>query len=365
MRGFSHREGVVVIGGGVVGCATAFELARSGFDVTLIEQDAIAAHASGQNAGNLNPLHGTAVASLEVALEAFRIHRAIWAELREMGCANYELLPVKRIFLGCDATDRTHLDATFTLFNATAGFSAQCLDGDLLRKLEPRLARKISFGILTEGSLSVESRDFTRSLASAAVRLGASILHQRAVGVAVSRDRVTGIQTGAGMIECDQVVFATGPWVADLRSWIGVDLAVEPVKGELLLLQMRGETIQHDLTLGQVCLYRRRGGQVWVGSTTRNCGLECVPTEDAKEFLMEGAAGIMPDIRSAKLLEHVAALRPTAASGPIAERASGWQNVCIANGGGSKGLLLSVGIARKIGEILVCGRTASEGISVV
>jgi glycine/D-amino acid oxidase-like deaminating enzyme len=340
-------------------------LARSGFEVTLIERDSIAAHASGQNAGNLNPLHGTPVELLEFALEAFQIHGSVRAELNEMGCANYELLPVKRIFLGCDATDRTQLEATFVLFNATAGFSARWLDGDSLRELEPRLERKISFGILTTGSLSVESCDFTRSLASAAVRLGASILHQRAIGIAISRDRVTGIQTDAGTIACDQVVFATGPWVADLHSWLGVDLAIEPVKGELLLLQMGGEMIQHDLTLEQACLYRRRDDQVWVGSTMRDCGHECAPSEEAKESLMEGAARILPDIRNAKLLKHVAALRPMAASGPIAERASGWQNVYIGNGGGTKGLLLSVGIARKIREILVHGRIASERTSLV
>jgi len=365
VRGSSGRERIAVVGGGVVGCAIAFELAYGDFDVTLIERDAIGAHASGQNAGNLNPLHGTPSALLESALGAFRIHGEIRAELSGMGCANYDLMPVRRIFLGCDAADRTQLDATFSLFNATTGFSAQWLDGDLLRKLEPRLARDINFGILTDGSLSVDSRDFTRSLASAAARLGASIIHQTAVGVSFSGDRVTGIQTGAGMIACDQVVFATGPWVADLRSWIGVDLAVEPVKGELLLLQMRGERIKHDLTLGEACLYRRGDGQVWVGSTMRNCGLECAPTEEAREVLMDGAVRMMPDIRNAKLLEHVAALRPMAALGPIAARANGWQNVYIANGGGSKGVLFSVGMARTIRKILFDGYTTPERISVV
>ena len=71
----------------------------------------------------------------------------------------------------------------------------------------------------------------------------------------------------------------------------------------------------------------------------------------------------MPAIRDAKLLDHIAGLRPmTASNMPIACRADGWQNVYIANGGGSKGVLLSVGIARKIRDLLLidCGEFPGE-----
>ncbi len=354
MRVSSGRRQVVVVGGGVLGCATAYQLASAGLDVTLIERDAIAAHASGRNAGNLNPLHGTPPALVPFALEAFRIHGGIQAELTQLGCANYAALPVRRVHLGFDEADRRPLEETAVLFQTTNGFSSAWLDQDDLRQMEPRLARDASFGVLTEGNLTVDSYDFTRSLAGGAAQLGATILHEAALGAAVSGERVTGIRTGQGVIACDEVVLATGPWVADTEAWLGIMVPVEPVKGEILLMRLPDETPRYDFTWRLTSLYRRRGNEVWVGVTMKNCGFDCTPTQEAKELLLDSAARIMPGIRFAKLLDHIAALRPmTASNAPIAGRAQGWQNVYIANGGGSKGVLLSVGIASRIRDLLL------------
>jgi glycine oxidase len=359
---FSGRRHVVVVGGGVLGCATAYQLARAGFEVTLIERDAIAAHASGRNTGNLNPLHGTPQALIPFALEAFRIHGEIKAELTQLGCANYAVVPVKRVHLGYDETDRRPLEETAALFQSTSGFSSAWLDGDDLRRMEPRLAHETGFGVLTEGNLALDSYDFTRSLANGAVQLGTTILYDMALGIEASGDRVTGIQTRQGLIACDEVVLATGPWVADTKAWLGVHVPVEPVKGEILLMRLPGETPRFDFTWRLTSLYRRRENEVWVGVTMKNCGFDCTPTAEVKEFLLDRAVRIMPGIIDAKLLDHIAALRPmTASNAPIAGRAGGWQNVYLANGGGSKGVLLSVGIARRIRDLLVHGYSESPG----
>jgi glycine oxidase len=338
MRVVSGRRRVVVVGGGVVGCATAYQLARAGLDVTLIERDSIAAHASGHNAGNLNPLHGTPTALIPFALESFRMHREVRAELTQLGCASYAVLPVKRVHLGFDESDRRPLEEAATLFETTSGFSSVWLGHKDVHQIETRLAHDISFGVLTEGNLTLDGRAFSRSLADGAVRNGAAIIHETATGIAASGDRVTGIQTGRGTIPCDELVLATGPWVADTESWLGIRVPVEPVKGEILLMQISGEPPRYDFTWGPTSLYQRGEGQVWIGVTTRNCGFDPTPTAEAKDFLLDRADRIMPGIRRAKLIEHVAALRPTTVSHePVAGRAEGWRNVYLANGGGTKG----------------------------
>jgi glycine oxidase len=354
MYALSAKRRVAVVGGGVVGCATAYQLARSGLNVTLIEREGVAAHASGHNAGNLNPLHGTPPALIPFALESFRIHREVRAELAQLGCASYAALPVKRVHLAFDEADQHQLEETAAIFAATEGFSSVWLNRDELQQMEPRLAPDISFGVLTQGCLVLDSHDFTCSLAGAAVQIGASILHETALGVVASGSNVTGIQTGQGIIACDELVLATGPWVAETKSWLGIDLPVEPVKGEILLMRLPEQAPDCDFTWGLTSLYRRRANEVWVGVTMKNCGFDCTPTTEAKEFLLQRAARIMPAIKHATLLDHVAALRPmTNLNQPIAARADGWQNVYIANGGGSKGMLLSVGIARRIRDLLL------------
>ena len=119
-------------------------------------------------------------------------------------------------------------------------------------------------------------------------------------------------------------------------------------------MQLLDEPPRYDFTWGLTAIYRRRENEVWVGGTMKNCGFDCTPTAEEKEFLLDRAARIMPSIRRAKLINHFAALRPmTPSNKPIADRARGWQNVYIANGGGSKGVLLSVGIARRIRDLLL------------
>jgi glycine/D-amino acid oxidase-like deaminating enzyme len=357
----ASRRHVVVVGGGVVGCATAYQLARAGLTVTLIERDGIAAHASGSNAGNLNPLHATPPALVPFALESFRLHEEIRAELTQLGCAKYVARPVKRIHLGFEEADRTRLDETARLFESNHGFSSAWLDSNDLRRIEPRLSPDARFGLLTEGSLSLDSYDFTHSLADGAVKLGATVLHDAVSGVAACGQQVTGVRTAKGLVACDDMILATGPWVSDTESWLGISLAVEPVKGEILLMRLRQGTPRYDFTWELTTLYRRRENEVWLGITMQKCEFDCRPTAEAKESLLNRAARMMPAIRDARLLDHIAALRPmTPSHQPLAARAEGWQNVYIANGGGSKGVLLSVGIARKIRDLLLCdGRQLS------
>jgi len=343
-----------VVGGGVVGCATAYQLSRAGFEVTLIERDAIAAYASGYNAGNLNPLHGTPAALIPFALAAFRRHDEIAVELAELGCAKSVALPSKRIYLGFDDADWTELQAIAALFQLHSGFASTWLDHGQIRLIDDRLSSKINFGLMVRGNKTVDSRDLTRSLAAGASALGATIIEEAVTGVVTATELATHVQTSQRLVACDDLVLATGPWVAETRLWLDVDVRVEPVKGELLLMRLPGEASSYDFTWGPASLYRRRDGELWVGGTTTRCGFDFAPTDEARELLLAQAEQIMPCIRDEELHDHLAALRPvTVSNTPIAAQANGWKNVYVANGGGWKGVLLSAGIALEIQDLLL------------
>lgn len=353
LPGSTTRRRVVVVGGGVVGCATAYRLARAGLAVTLIERDAIGAHASAFNAGNLNPLYGTPPALLPAAIDAFHLHVDLAEELRLLGCAPGAPHPVKRILLGFEAAERAALETTAALFEATPGFSSTWLERGQLRRVEPGLADEVAFGLLLEGSLSIDGHDFTRSLAAGAARAGCEVAIGAVTGVMTHDDRVTGVRTAGGVVDCDEAVFATGPWVSELESWLGIEVGVQPVKGELLLVELPAEQPLHDLSWESVAIYRRRDAQIWVGGTMEKSGFDAKPTAAARTAMLARAERIFPAMRRAEIMRHVAALRPMGPGHvPIAMRANGWKNAYIANGAGTKGLLLSVVIARTISELL-------------
>jgi glycine/D-amino acid oxidase-like deaminating enzyme len=353
---------VAVVGGGVVGCACAFELARCGARVTLFEPDGIASHASGHNAGNLNPLYATPERLKPLALAAFARH----AHIREaLGACGIEVTaaPVERLLLGASDAERHALEATAAAFNGTPGFSAQWLGCQDLHRLEPRLSGEIGFGVLTTGNLSLDAADFSRALATGAKLHGATIVPARVTGVEARGRAVTGIRAGDILVACDAAVVAAGAFAAGLPSWLGAHPGVEPLKGELLILRLRGGAPAFDLTWGDTCFYRRRGAEVWLGGTTTQAGLDATPSAGARADLLARAARLLPCAAQADVLDHVAGLRPLSASGlPIAQAAPDWENVWLANGGGFKGVLLSVEIARQIGELVLgaaSGRSAA------
>ena len=357
MAEFSKRK-IAIVGGGIFGAAIAYVLTRDGFDVTLFEALSIGAHASSKNAGNLNPLHGTPSALLPFALESFRLHQAIAIGLAELKSAHYNLLPSHRILLELDNSKRKSLKKSTDLFTNTDGFSAEELDVEALHQIEPRLSQNVRFGILTKGSLAVDSYLLTMSLAQGAERLGAKYVYDSVLGVTKKGDRITGVKTYQERFACDEIIFATGPWLGETQACLDIDIDIEPVKGELLLMQLSGKPLEYDFTWGSSCLYKRRKNQVWVGGIFERSSFDMSPSLKNRESMLNQAAQIIPEIREARLLEHVVGLRPMTSSGlPLVGRVHKWQNAYLANGGGSKGVLLSVGIAQVIRDLLMEGKT--------
>ena len=76
----NQTSDVVIIGGGVTGCAAAYYLSERGVSCTIVESTDIASHASGYAAGGLNPLEGYEIPGLlsEFAMKAYLMHLELW-----------------------------------------------------------------------------------------------------------------------------------------------------------------------------------------------------------------------------------------------------------------------------------------------
>jgi glycine/D-amino acid oxidase-like deaminating enzyme len=292
-----------------------------------------------------------------LALESLQQHVALAGELVAAG-APYAIEPVRRVLVAFDDEERAEFDATQRLFAPHPGFSTTRINRGALQSIEPRLSIAIKEGLLIEGNRSLDSCAFNRALLAGARSAGADLIRANVIGLDTRGDAVSAVRTDAGGILCDAVVLATGPWVVETKNWIDVDLDVEPVKGELLRMRLPAPNITHDLTHGMISLYRRGADEVWVGVTRESAGFDETPTAEGRRALMEGASRIMPAIREAALIEHVASLRPMARSGlPVIGRIPRWNNAFIANGGGIKGVLLSAAVGAAIRDLVLSGTT--------
>lgn len=360
----NERSGhVAIVGAGVFGAAIAFRLSQMSVPVTLVDPDEPGGHASGNNAGHLNPLHLTPDPLVPFALASFRLHAGLREALVALGQRDGGWEPIRRVVLAFDGHDTAAFDPVLRRFADHPGFAARRLAAEDVRRLEPRVSPRVVGGLLLEGSLSVDARALTRALVRAAAGLGARWEPASATGIVAAGRRITAVRTSAGDVPCDHAVFATGPWVEGPSRWLGIRLTIRPVQGQLLRVRLPGG-IACDLVHGGDAVYRRGPDEAWVGGTEAEAGLDETPTTEARQRLLRGADRLLPGLGSAEVLEQTCALRPmTADRLPVILRPSHWDNVVVANGGGSKGVLLSAGVAEVVAAAVCRPNTASDPIS--
>src|SRR5207253_1762358 len=154
----------------------------------------------------------------------------------------------------------------------------------------------------------VDGGAYTKAVAKAS---SATVLHAEALGLEQRGDRVTGIVLDSGLLPCDAVVIATGPWC----DWHVLPLPVEPLKGELLLVEVPGGAPAVDHGRGNATAYRADGGRVLLGDAEDRAGFDDAPTAAARERILAGAATLLPALAEARVVAHTAGLRPVTPDG--------------------------------------------------
>ena len=356
-----ERNDVVIVGAGAMGCAVAYYLGMEGVGSTIVERDGVAAHASGYSAGGLNPLEGVGIPRPlgPIAIASFRIHKEIWPDLEERSGVDFAPRVVSSVRVAFDESDVNELEASFDVFDsADDSFSAGWLSGNELRELEPRISNDALCALETSGNAALDSYRYTQALARTAETIGSEIVSGKVTGIETHGGKVTSVVTGGGKIPCGAVVFATGPWSGEVGRWLGVEIPVEPYKGEILRMRPHWSPMDRDFQGAGVSLYRRDRDQVWVGATEEKGGFDASPSAAAKRALMSAALRLMPAMRDADLVQHTACLRPLTPDWlPIVGRALGRDNAYLATGAGKKGILLSTGIGKAVADMVVHGRT--------
>ncbi len=353
---------VVIVGGGVAGCATAYYLSLAGVKATIIEREGISSQASGFSAGGLNPLEGSCIPGPLSALTmaSFKLHKELWGPLRRDTGIDFQSRIVSLTKVAFAEDEVPALQESLRLFEdaRTEGFSGEWLHRSEVLKVEPRLSQEIIGGVRLFGNATLSSLLYTQALAEAAQQNGATVLEGVARGVRLDNGRVLSVILGDDEISCEKAVLAAGPWSREAEQWLDISVPVDPLKGEILRLEMHGPALGGDFNGAGSSVYPRGDGLIWCGTTEVNEGFNREPTEAAKETIWGAAKTLMPELAHATLIRHTACLRPvTPDYMPIVGRAPGWDNVYLATGAGKKGILLSTGMGKATAELLTEGTT--------
>ncbi|MBI4234574.1 MAG: glycine oxidase ThiO, partial [Chloroflexi bacterium] len=335
---------VLIVGGGVIGCATAYFLGKQGAKATVIEREAVGSAASGVAAGILSPLSESHEGGpfLQLCLEGLRLHKVLSGELPEATGIDTGHRPATVLILALTEEEERALPASIA-WRRQPGLGLQWVTGEEAQGIEPRIAPEVRGALLTQGEGQVESYRLTLAYARGAELRGATVRQGQVVGLLHRGRRVHGVRLQGGEeVACERLVLAMGPWTRQAREWLGVPIPVTPLRGQLLRLELPGSPLASILVRGGNYLVPKADGTVIAGTTMEETGFEAKVTAEGGLSIMQGAVALVPSIAEARLVHALAGLRPLSADGlPILGAAPGWEGVYLATGTGRNGVLLS------------------------
>ena len=286
---------VIIVGGGAVGCATAYFLSKAGAKVTVLEKNRIAFGASGYAMGLLSPLYGQGIPGpLEsLSLNGFLMHRQLVKELVDSTGVDYHAHTRDSIYLSLSDEDEEGLKAIASYSGNVDGVSCQWLAGAELRDAEPRVTPAAERGMLVSGTWVLEADKYTEALVAGAQLHGATLLDRSATGLK-RRPKGAVVQTDQGDLEADAVILAMGPWTGEAEKWLGVPVPVGPLKGQILRMDVGEPAMTCSIHYASNYAGPKADGLTWIGTTEERVGFDNEPTMEARQQHNSGGGRILP-----------------------------------------------------------------------
>ncbi|MBK8250203.1 MAG: GcvT family protein [Gemmatimonadetes bacterium] len=280
----SHAR-AVVIGGGVIGCSTAYHLAQMGCrDVVLLERHQLTAGTTWHSAGLMVTFGSTS----ETSTEFRKYTRDLYARLEAETGLSTGFRPVGFIEVASD-TDRLEEYRRVSTFNRYCGVDVHEISPAEVQELFP-LARTddLLAGFYVKEDGRVNPVDVTMALAAGARKHGATILEGVAVtGIISANGSVQGVRTTAGDITCEMVINCAGAWGRELGLQAGVNIPLQAAEHYYLLteeipgISKTWPVLEDPASYGYI---REEGGGLMIGLFEPICApwrIDGMPTDFA------------------------------------------------------------------------------------
>jgi D-hydroxyproline dehydrogenase subunit beta len=327
---------VAVVGAGIVGAATAFELQRRGVDVALLDRGDVSGATTGLGEGNVLCSDKEPGPELELTVAGLRLYD----ELEELIGARARIRRKGALIVHREA-DGWAAEPQRLARVAGAGVEGRLVAVDELRALEPELTGDVHGASFFARDLQCDPRAITHALAEAVGRVHTGVAVE---AIDVARGRVAGLRTSAGPLACGAVVVAAGPWSRGLLEGAGVALPLEPRKGQLVRLRAPRPDLIHHKVLEAAYLASVASadaglqvttvaettweGDVLVGSSRERRGFDLAVDDAVSAAMLDRAAQIFPAVRDlavdaawaglrAWLPDRLPAIGPSSAAGGL------------------------------------------------
>ncbi|MFC0624350.1 glycine oxidase ThiO [Kribbella deserti] len=356
---------VVIVGGGLIGLATAWRLARDGVRVVVADPTP-GEQTSSVAAGMLAPVTEVEYGEddlLALNLAGVAAWPAFAADLEHATGLPSGLYASGTLSVAYDADDAAAI-RRLAEYQRRLGLDVVELTGREARKREPLLAVGVSAGMWVPNDHSVDNRRAVTALLAATEAAGVQLVRRTVARVVVDGQRASGIELAGGeVIRAETVVVAAGPWSAQIDG-IPDELRppVRPLKGEILRLRVPEAyrpALQHTVRATArgfaVYLVPRPDGELVVGATSTELGYDTRVLAGGVFSLLRDARMVLPITDELELVEAVAGLRPTTPDNAPILGPAGIDGLLWATGHYRNGVLLSPITAGLIAQTVLTG----------
>jgi glycine oxidase len=358
MRPVNRVHDTVIIGAGVIGCAVAYELARRGADVLVLDPRGIGQGATQASAGMLAPYHeaheGGPLRAL--AVRSLALYDQFVADVQHDGA---QAVPYVRegsleVATADESTERLQAAARDLM---ASNVECSWLDAGAAHIAEPLLARDVTAGLLIPQHGYLAARDFTSALAKAAMTRGATIESPDEVRRVSATGNQLHVHTTGSTIVTRHVVLAAGCWSGNIAMDGIPRVPVRPVRGQLLHLAWNGPSLRRIVWGTRCYIVPLPDNSILVGATVEEAGFDARVTVAGVRDLLDAACELIPQAWQAGFLGARVGLRPgTPDELPIVGSSRRLPGMVYATGHYRNGVLLAPLTAKLVADLIADGR---------
>lgn len=342
-------DDTLIIGGGAVGLSLAYELARRGEKVRVIDKGQLGRESSWAGAGIVPPaiVRPEDHPLVQLGGHSYRMHTEWSTRLKHDTGVDTGYRTTGAIYLAHDPSVLDRLENDVAPFRAQ-NLPVEKLTGARLTELEPALAGAFDDGRVVAGYLvpdEVQLRNpwYVRALETACSDLGVKFTTAApAEEFLVEGGLVRAVRTPVGNFTANKFCLTTGSWSKQLGEMLGLNMAIKPIRGQIVLLHPAKPVIKGIVYSGRKYFVGREEGRVLVGSTEEDVGFDKTTTSVVVRELLDFALNMAPSLNDATVEQSWAGLRPHSAdNNPYLGRSPNHANFYVAAGHYRWGLCLS------------------------
>ncbi len=348
-----------IIGGGVIGMTIARELALAGASVELLERGTPGQEASWAGGGILSPLHPWRYpdALLRLANRSQQLFQTLAESLHNATGIDPQWQRCGLLIV--DSAEKKQALA----WGQRWQMPLQSLDGQALHECEPALNSETKEGLYLPEIAQVRNPRLLTALRTHLQQLKVNIHAGTEVKKFITHgDQVTALVINHSERSVNTPILCAGAWGAGLLATTGLNLPLQPVRGQMLIIKTPPGTLRRIILRGPRYLIPRQDGRVLVGSTIEHCGFDKQTTAEARETLLGAAVDMAPYLARCPVEHHWAGLRPGSPTGvPYIARHPRLTNLYSALGHFRNGLMLAPATAELIKNLVSGAQLAVNG----